>query len=98
MNSCNFIGRVAEDPILENENGARVVRFLVDVEEIRKDRHGEKKKTYNTLGFEAWDSGAEVITSTCRAGTFIGIESSARFDPDSDEVYFRINSFKVLNG
>jgi single-stranded DNA-binding protein len=96
MNCCNFIGKIVENPVLELENNAKVVRFLVSIEEGRRDKNGEKKKFYNVLGFEAWDTGAEAICANCEAGTLIGIESNARFDEDSQEVYFRVKNFKVF--
>lgn len=95
MNLCIFVGKIIEDPILEKENNIHVVRFLVSVEEVKKDRHGEKVKAYNTLAFEAWDSGADAIYNACPKGTMIIIESSAKFDQETEEVYFRVNNFKV---
>lgn len=96
MNSCNFIGRITEDLILESENGATVLRFLVTIEEVHKDRLGMKKKTYNSFWFEAWDTGAEAIHANCSKGSFIGIEANARFAEDTEEVYFRVKNFKVF--
>lgn len=96
MNSCNFIGRIMEDLVLEVENDAKVVRFLVSIEEVHRDRTGSKKKSYNSFWFEAWDTGAEAICANCSKGTFIGIESNARFVEDTDEVYFRVKNFKVF--
>lgn len=97
MNLCIFMGKIVEQPQLEIENNAKVVRFLVSVEEVRKDsKTGEKKKSYNTFGFEAWDTGAEAICSNCKAGTPIAIESNARYDEQVDEIYFRVKSFKVF--
>lgn len=97
MNSCNFVGMIVEsDPVLENEDGTSVVRFFVSVEESRKDSNGSRKKMYTTLGFEAWDSGAEYICANCKKGTFISIESNARYDEENEEIYFRVKNFKVF--
>lgn len=91
-----FIGKIVGNPEIEIENNAKVVRFHVNIEEVRKDKHGDKKKMYTMLGFEAWDTGAEAIRSNCCDGTMIGIEANARYDEESEEVYFRIKNFKVL--
>jgi single-stranded DNA-binding protein len=96
MNSCNFVGKVVDTPILQEEDGSKVVRFLVCIEEHRRDVSGLKKKMYTTLGFEAWDTGAEAISANCRAGDFIALESHARHDDNTDETFFRVKSFKVF--
>ena len=97
MNSCNFVGMIVDnDPILEEEDGAKVVRFYVSVKEYRKDANGVRKKIYNTLGFEAWDSGAEAICANCKQGSFIALETNARCDEETGEVYFRVKNFEVL--
>lgn len=97
MNLCVFAGKIIEAPVLSTEDGAKVVRFLISVEEIRRDKFGEKKKMYNTFGCEAWDTGAEAIYKNCFAGTNILIEANARYDTELDEVYFRVKTFKVYN-
>jgi single-stranded DNA-binding protein len=98
MNSCFFIGKiVGGDPALEQENGSTVVRFHVSIEEFRKDQKtGTKKKMYTTLNFEAWDTGAEAICNNCQDGTIIAIESSARYDEETEETYFRVKNFRAF--
>lgn len=97
MNSCNFVGKVVNgNPVLSDEFGTKVVRFQLSIEEFRKDHTGIKKKMYNTLNFEAWDTGAEAIHSNCYDGSFMAVESSARYDDQTDETYFRVKNFRVI--
>lgn len=99
MNNCSFVGKVYDHPVLQKEKatGAKFVILELVIEEVRKSRKGEYKKSYDKLYFEAWDSAAETICSRCPKGTLMSIESSARFDDEAQETYFRINSFKVLS-
>lgn len=97
MNSCNFFGSLTENPQLEEDNGSRVVRFWFSVEEYRKDnKTGERKKIFTTVPCEIWDTGAEYIVNNCKEGTQILLETSARFDEEEEQVYFRVNSFRVI--
>jgi single-stranded DNA-binding protein len=56
MNKCNFLGRFAEDPVIDSIHDTTVCRFKVNVEEYRKDKEGFTKKRNNILTFEAWDT------------------------------------------
>lgn len=98
MNSCNFVGMVSQQDqlILDQDGGSNVVRFYVDVEEYRKDSSGNRKKIYTTLPFEAWDTAAEYIVNNCKVGMMMAIQSNARYDSEDDQIYFRINNFKVF--
>ena len=42
LNKCHFLGKVIEPPRLHDENGTSVVRFVLEVEEYRRDKSGEK--------------------------------------------------------
>jgi single-stranded DNA-binding protein len=95
MNKCHFLGRLAEDPELENVHNTTVCRFKVVVEEHRKDKEGYTKKRNNVLEFEAWDSAAKAIAKQAIAGDYIVIESIAR--NYSNNFVFRVTSFKIFN-
>lgn len=76
-----------------------VLRFELEVEEFRKDKSGEKKRSLVFLEFEAWDTAALAIEKYAEEGSLMLVESSAR-NYQSEEVietYFRVNSFKILH-
>ncbi len=44
MNSCNFIGRLAQNPELVPVDSTHVARFTLAVEDYRRSRDGKKTK------------------------------------------------------
>jgi single-stranded DNA-binding protein len=94
MNKCHFLGKLAEDTTLENFNGATLVRFLLEVEEYRKDKNGLKKKRKDYLEFEAWDTAAVAINKQAIKNDFLVVEAVARRDDDG--TFFRVTSFKIF--
>ena len=44
MNKCHFLGKLTHDPETEPFSNTRVCRFVLEVEEYRKDKNGSKKK------------------------------------------------------
>ena len=76
-----------------------VLRFELEVEEFRKDKSGEKKRSLVFLEFEAWDTAALAIEKYAEEGALMLVESSARNYQNAEviETYFRVNSFKILH-
>jgi single-stranded DNA-binding protein len=95
MNKCNFLGRFAEDPVIDSIHDTTVCRFKVNVEEYRKDKEGFTKKRNNILTFEAWDTAAKAIAKQGLMGDYIVIEAIAR--NYSNNFVFRVTSFKIFN-
>tara|TARA_R100001443_G_scaffold4277_2_gene12626 strand:+ start:29117 stop:29419 length:303 start_codon:yes stop_codon:yes gene_type:complete len=95
LNKCHFLGKVIEPPRLHDENGTSVVRFVLEVEEYRRDKSGEKKRSVNYLDFEAWDSAAIAIERYAFDGCLMAVESIAR--RYEDIVVFRVTNFKILH-
>ena len=95
MNRCHFLGKVSDPPCLTTENGTSVVRFVLEIEEYRKDRNGEKKRSVTYLDFEAWDSAALAIDKYSSKGCLMAVESIAR--RFHEEVWFRVTNFKILH-
>lgn len=96
MNKCFFIGIVKDQPVLESLDGVSYVSFELEIAEHRKSKNGEKVKSVVYLPFEAYHTGAEVITKLCKPGSKITIQGSARTwkDPEGYEsVIFRVNEF-----
>ncbi len=100
VNRCHFLGKLTHTPQSETENGTPVLRFELEVEEFRKDKNGDKKRSLIFLEFEAWDTAALAIEKYADEGSLMLIESSARNENGEEDlqVYFRVNSFKILHG
>ena len=103
-NYCRFIGRLVENPkVVEFEN-TNLCTFTLAINEYRKEKNGEKKKTVNYFDFEAWDSGGETISRYCSKGDIIDLVASARnnswVDKSGQKRYstkFRVKEFKLFN-
>ena len=103
-NYCRFIGRLTDDPkVVEFEN-TNLCTFTLAINEYRKEKSGEKKKTVNYFDFEAWDSGGETISRYCSKGDVIDLVASARnnswVDKSGQKRYstkFRVKEFKLFN-
>lgn len=95
LNRCHFLGKVSHVPCLSTENGASVVRFVLEIEEYRRDKNGEKKRSVTYLDFEAWDSAALAIEKYAFEGCLMAVESIAR--KLHGEVLFRVTNFKILH-
>lgn len=88
------MGRLAENTVLETFNGAKLVRFLLEIEEYRKDKNGIKKKRKDYLEFEAWDTAATAINKQALKNDFIVVEAIARRDDDG--TFFRVTNFRIF--
>ena len=59
MNSCNFLGRLTEDPVVHTGfNGTPVVNLELEIEEFRTDSRGDKRRHCTYVDVEAWDTAA----------------------------------------
>jgi hypothetical protein len=105
MNKCTFLGRLNKQitTLFKNEQDeAPFINFYLDVESFRKGRGGKKKREYNTLEFEAWDTAALTIWEKLGASCTMLVECEARSDTgtmssDEDRIYFRVLSFKIFH-
>ena len=104
MNSCSFVGRLAQDPELFTVNGTHVVKFTLAINEYRRSKDGNKTKQVDYLDFEAWDSGATTIAKYCKRGDELAVSTSARQHKWSDAdgnrhslIKFRVNSFNLFS-
>jgi single-stranded DNA-binding protein len=101
MNKCHFLGKLAGDPDTCLENGVSVVRFILEIEEHRRGKDGDKIKSFTYLDFEAWDTAAQAIEKHTHDGCMMAVEAIARNDTgdfqDQDYVIFRVTSFKILH-
>tara|TARA_Y100001938_G_scaffold148665_1_gene233046 strand:+ start:1025 stop:1312 length:288 start_codon:yes stop_codon:yes gene_type:complete len=95
VNKCHFLGKVSHPPQLHSENGTSVVRFTLEVEEYRRDKSGEKKRSVTYLDFEAWDSAAMAIEKYAFDGSLMAVECIAR--RPEEFVVFRVTNFKILH-
>ncbi len=101
MNRCHFLGKLTSQPEIEMQDGTPVIRFELEVEEFRRDKNGDKKRSVVYLDFEAWDSAATAIERYAQEDCIMVVESVARIDEpeDADDcpyVYFRVTSFKII--
>ena len=60
-NYCRFIGKMVNDPKLVEFDATSLCTFTLAINEYRREKNGEKKKTVNYFDFEAWDSGGLAI-------------------------------------
>lgn len=95
MNNCTFMGVLIEPPELfveESENeDINYIRCKLKITEKRR------QSIINTIiNLEMWDSGATAFMSLAQVGDEVLVECSAR--NDGDDVYFRVNNFKVCYG
>ncbi|MAR66655.1 MAG: hypothetical protein CL833_05315 [Crocinitomicaceae bacterium] len=99
LNNCQFLGKLTHPPETETENGVVVLRFELEIEEFRRDKSGEKKRSLVFLEFEAWDTAALAIEKYAEEDSLMLVESSARNFQNAEivETYFRVNSFKILH-
>jgi len=103
MNKCIFLGKLLHLPIVEidQETGTPKLVFELEIEEFRRDKSGNKKRTLTVLEFEAWDTAALTIEKYASEGDLMSVESSARScyidGQEYDFTYFRVTSFKILS-
>ena len=103
MNKCIFLGKLTHQPAVEidQDTGTPVLVFELEIEEFRRDKVGNKKKTLTLLQFEAWDTAALTIEKYACEGDLMSVESSARSSyvdgQEYDFTYFRVTSFKILS-
>ena len=103
-NYCRFIGRLTDDPKVVEFEHTTLCTFTLAINEYRKEKNGEKKKTVNYFDFEAWDTGATTIAKYTRKGDEIFVHASARPNNWTDkagrknyQVKFRVKEFKLFN-
>ena len=103
-NYCRFIGRLTADPKLVNLDNTQLVTFTLAINEYRKEKGGDKKKTVNYFDFEAWDSGAVTLGNHCKKGDIVDVVTSAKNKSWTDkdgkkrlQTRFRVKEFKLFN-
>jgi|TARA_B100000085_G_scaffold271348_1_gene284718 homoaconitase/3-isopropylmalate dehydratase large subunit len=106
MNKCTFLGRLNPDIEIEFTDGKTPhIIFSMDVESFRKSKNGKKKREYNCLEFEAWDTAALTIREKLKSDCTMLVECEARStftfcgdsDSELDKTYFRVLSFKIFH-
>jgi single-strand DNA-binding protein len=84
MNLVILRGNLARDPELRyvNPSGKEtaVVNFTVAVSREFTKNNGDRDKVTTFVNCEAWDTGAEAISSSFRKGDLVMIEGSLRND------------------
>jgi single-strand DNA-binding protein len=84
MNLVILRGNLARDPELRHVNPSgketAVVNFTVAVSREFTKNNGETDKVTTFVNCEAWDTGAEAISSSFRKGDLVMIEGSLRND------------------
>jgi single-stranded DNA-binding protein len=98
MNRCHLLGKLLDDPELEESHGSDVLNFRLEVEEYRKDKGGGKKRRTDVLNFEVWDSAARTIHEYARSNDLMSVEAIARnlIGGGPHEVVFRVTNFKII--
>ena len=103
-NYCRFIGKMVNDPKLVEFDATSLCTFTLAINEYRREKNGEKKKTVNYFDFEAWDSGATTLAQLCKEGDVVDVVTAARnhnwTDPQGNKKFqtrFRVKEFKLFN-
>ena len=103
-NYCRFIGRLVKDPQLIQLENTELVTFTLAINEYRKEKGGDKKKTVNYFDFEAGDSGAATLGKYCKKGDIVEVVTSDKnktwTDPEGNkrlQTRFRVKEFKLFN-
>jgi single-strand DNA-binding protein len=107
MNLVILRGNLARDPELRNVNSnnrsTSVVNFTVATSREFTKQNGETDKITTFVQCEAWDSGAEAISSSLKKGDLVMVEGSLRNDSwEKDGVKHstlkvRVNNFAKIN-
>ena len=98
MNNCSFLGKLKEPVHATKSNDVDLVNFVLEVEEYRRNKSGQKTRRTENLNFEAWHTAAITIKEKLNVGDLILVECTARSNRDeNDFCYFRVNSFKIFN-
>ena len=95
MNSCIFLGRIADELEISEQYETQVLRFKMSIDKYRKNKTGKKIRDRNYLFFEAWDTGAKTINDHCQPGDYLLVNCTAR--NNNGKIVFRINEFKIVN-
>ena len=95
--------RVATEPVIEDANGTKVVKFRGSSSELVKSDTGEKKYYNHYFDFVAWGSAAEYISNNCPKGTDMFVEAIARENrwttnegQNRSKTFYRLQTFYVL--
>lgn len=102
MNNCTFVGRLVSNPLIKKINETSMVEFCLAINDYRKTKDGNKNKRVTYLNFEAWDTGAETISSLGSKGDEMVVTASARnirgnIRGNNQGIRFRVNKFKIFN-
>lgn len=81
LNSCNFTGRIASEPILrETANGTPVLEFRLAVNGGRRDPEtGEWVEVANFLSVVLFGTRAEKLAGILSKGRLVAVSAEARF-------------------
>lgn len=107
MNLVILRGNLARDPELRsvnsNNRSTSVVNFTIATSREFTKQNGETDKITTFVQCEAWDSGAEAISTSLKKGDLVMVEGSLRNDSwEKDGVKHstlkvRVNNFAKLN-
>ncbi len=96
MNKCHFLGRVKSIEFREaTPDSGQCIQFLLEVEEFRKEKNGNKVRELNYFDMEAWGTAASALNTYIEDDTSVAVEAIAR--SDGNQTWFRITTFKILH-
>jgi len=76
MNSCDFVGNLANEPMyFEDETASRIL-FTLAVDNNGKTKDGQK--TAEFLDFVAWRETADFVHNYCHKGDVLSVHSHAK--------------------
>ena len=79
MNNCSFLSHATKS------NDVDLVNFVLEVEEYRRNKSGQKTRRTENLNFEAWHTAAITIKEKLNVGDLILVECTARSNRDDND-------------
>ncbi len=75
MNHVHLIGKISSEPrIFEQQDGRKVVQFILTTKDVYLNAQGEKKHNTNWHKMSAWGSWVSVLETLGEKGLHISIE------------------------
>jgi len=99
VNSCNFIGRVGQNPEIRNlQSGDKLASFSMALSEKWTDKSGEKKEKTTWINLVCFGKQAEIIEKWVQKGMLLYVESKVQIDQyEKDGVKMTATKFNIKN-
>ena len=103
MNTVNLIGRIGQDPIMQDVNGTKKVKLSLATSTSFKNQAGEKIEKTHWHSVEAWGKQAEILGQYVNKGDQLGVVGTLEYNQYEKEgvkktfAYVRLSSFTFIS-